>query len=210
MRKKIFLVIAAMMFSSALYAVNLDLKGGVTHPTSPDKFGLDTAVAFNFDLNQYWLLGIETGLVWVTWSGNGKANNHAATIRPDLFPSDTANLYYVPALLTLTAETNLYEVIPYLSAGFGWGWAWYRDKTNGNDSFNNYTWQILGGLKWKLKSSVLFISEMGFRKNNTKNSDSEILSMTGWLGRVGVCIPFGSTAAAYGVKKSAPAEEKKD
>ena len=71
MKKKIFLTMAALMFSSALFAVELDLKGGAMHPTSPNKFGLDSALAFNFDLNQYFLIGVETGFGWVSWAGMG-------------------------------------------------------------------------------------------------------------------------------------------
>ena len=194
MKKKFFLVMAALICSSALYAVDLDLKAGVMHPTSPNKFGLDTALAFNYDLNQYFLVGAETGFGWVNWSGVGTGHG-ALDNNNTLYPSHSANLYYVPLLATLTAQVQLTEVIPYISGGIGWGWAWYREK-DANDSFNNYTWQILGGIKWKFKSSVLFITEMGFRSNETKNSDKEILSMTGWFGRVGVCIPFKSSTAS--------------
>ena len=196
MKKKVFLVMAALIFSSALYAVDLDFKAGVMHPTSPNKFGLDTAVAFNYDLNQYFLVGVETGFGWVNWSGMG-ASDRDIENNPSLYPSNGANLYYVPALATFTAQVQLTEVIPYLSAGLGWGWSWYRGYgSHTNDSFNNYQWQILGGIKWKFKSSVLFITEMGFRSNEGKNSDKEILSMTGWMGRVGVCIPFKSSSAS--------------
>jgi len=199
MKKKIFLVMAALVFSSALYAMDLDLKGGIMHPTSPNKFGLDTAVAFNFDLNQYFLVGAETGFGWVNWSGIGKANNHISTYRPDLYPSENASLYHVPFLLTCTAQVNLTEVIPYISAGLGYGWAWLRGPER--DSFNNYEWQILGGLKWKFKSWVLFITEMGFRSADLKNSNKDIMTMTGWFGRIGVCMPFGGTNYGGGEKK---------
>jgi hypothetical protein len=189
--KKLFLVMAALIFSSALYAVDLDLKAGAMHPTSPNKFGLDTAVAFNYDLNQYFLIGLTSGFGWVNWGGMGLGNDQFNN-QNTLYPSHNANLYYVPALATLTVQVQLTEVIPYLSGGIGWGWAWYRETGN-NDHFNNYTWQLLGGIKWKFKSSVLFITEMGFRSNEAKNSNNEILSMTGWMGRIGVCIPFSSS-----------------
>ena len=193
MKKKIFLVMAALIFSSALYAVDLDLKAGAMHPTSPNKFGLDTALAFNYDLSPNFLIGAETGFGWVNWSGTGTGNDYG--IHPTLYPAHSANLYYVPLLLTLTAEAQLSEVIPYISGGIGYGWAWYR-ASGANDSFNNYTWQILGGLKWKFKAPVLLITEMGFRSAETKNSDKEIMSMTGWFGRIGVCIPFKSSASS--------------
>ena len=192
MKKKIFLTMAALMFSSALFAVDLDFKAGVMHPTSPNKFGLDTAVAFNYDLNQYFLVGAETGFGWVNWGGVGTGFGDPADDNT-LFPSDSANLYYVPLLVTFTAQVQYAELTPYLSGGLGYGWAWYR-RTGANDSFDNYTWQILGGIKWRFKSSVLFISEMGFRSNDAKNSNKEILSMTGWFGRIGVCVPFSSSA----------------
>ena len=196
MKKKIFLTMAALMVSSALFAVELDLKGGAAHPTSPNKFGLDAALAFNFDLNQYFLIGVETGGTWVSWSGMGTGYGYYDA-NPTFYPSRSANVYYIPALLTLTAEVQMAEVIPYISGGVGYGWAWYRGYDINDDkvkkSFSGFTWQILGGLKWKFKSSVLFITEMGFRRARTDNSDKMILDMTGWMGRVGVCIPFGST-----------------
>jgi len=187
------------MVSSALFAVDLDLKGGVMHPTSPNKFGLDTALAFNYDLNQYFLIGAEAGFGWVTWTGmdTGFSNNTNQT----LYPTDSANLYYVPVLATFTAQVSLAEVIPYLSAGLGYSWAWYR-QSGANDSFDNYTWHLLGGIKWKFKSSVLFITEMGFRSAHDKNSDGIICDMTGWMGRVGVCIPFSSASSSSGTNSN--------
>ena len=198
--KKILLVMAALVFSSALYAMDLDIKGGIMHPTSPNKFGLDTALAFNFDLNQYFLIGVETGFGWVNWTGMGLANNYTNPgHQVDLYPSEAENLYHVPALLTFTAQVNLAEVIPYISAGIGYGWAWLRGPIN--DSFNNYEWQLLGGLKWKFKSKVLFITEMGFRSADLKNSKKDIMTMTGWMGRVGICIPFGGSSTGNGEAK---------
>ena len=200
MKKKIFLVIAAIMCSSALFAFDLDFKGGVMHPTSPNKFGLDTAVAANFILNQNFLFGVETGFGWVNWSGIDQANDNPAVIRPDLYPSHAANLYYLPILATFTAQANMAEVIPYLSFGLGYAWDWYREKDN-NDSFNSYTWQILGGIKWKFKTRVLLITEMGFRSAQTE-SNHKIMDMTGWIGRVGVCVPFNFSSSANGTPEN--------
>ena len=204
MKKKIFLAMVALMFSSALFAVELDLKGGAMHPTPPNKFGLDTALAFNYDLNQYFLIGAEAGCGWVSWAGMGTGISHPYkdAYEPTFYRSHSADVYYVPALLTLTAEVQYAELIPYISGGAGYGWAWYRGYTANNvtnnddkvkDKFSGFTWQILGGIKWKFKSSVLFITEMGFRRARTDNSRNVILDMTGWMGRVGICIPFGST-----------------
>ena len=197
MKKKIFLVMASLIFSSALYAVDLDFKGGVMHPTSPNKFGLDTALAFNYDLNNYFLIGMETGFGWVNWAGIGEGYDGGYNGRDNvtLYPSHKANLYHVPLLATFTAQANLIDCIPYISAGLGYGWAWYR-QSGANDSFHNYEWQLLTGLKWKFKSRVLFITEVGFRSGELRNSDKEIMSMTGWFGRVGICIPFRSSSSS--------------
>jgi len=186
---------AALMFSSALYAMDLDLKAGVMHPTSPNKFGLDTAVAFNYDLNKYFLVGAETGWGWVNWRGLGRANDYTNPhdMRPDLYPSRAANLYYIPILATATAHVEFTEVIPYLSGGLGYAWALYRGDYK--DTYSKYTWQLLGGLKWKFQARTLLITEMGFRSAATK-SGRDVLDMTGWMGRVGICIPFGKSSGA--------------
>lgn len=184
-------------FSTSLFAQesNLDFKVGIAYPDAPDKVGLDTAIAFNLGLDKYFTIGAETGFGWIKWEDKDAAEMMGEIT---LAQVEKANAYSLPLLATATIRfadvMSSYGFMPYISGGAGYSWTWY-DHPEFEDTFHGFTWQVTGGIIFKPGegSAINVIIDAGYRGAGIENSDSYELDMSGFIARIGVSFPMGST-----------------
>ena len=198
MKRKIFLTLITLVFSTALFAqtASLDVKGGIQYPKDPDKLGFDSALTFNLGLDKYFTAGVESGFGWLKWKdkegkvglGNVSGGIGAAKV-------ETSNLYSLPLLVVGTVRLadmrEDYGIMPYITGGAGYSWTWFRDPDY-KTKFDGFTWQAVGGVEIKLgsDSNLAFIIEGGYRGAALENKDKYELDMSGFIARVGVSIPL--------------------
>ena len=192
MKRKIFLTLAAIVFSTALFAqsTTLHVKGGVQYPSDPDKAGFDSAVTLNLGLDKYFTLGAESGFGWLKWRATTGTWKMGSEI-------EKTNLYSLPLLAVATVRLadmmESYGFMPYVTAGAGYSWTWYR-HTEFKTRVDGFTWQAVGGveIKFGTDSELAFVVEAGYRGATIDNSKNQELDMSGFIGRIGVSIPLVS------------------
>jgi len=192
MKRKIFLTLAAIVFSTALFAqsTTLHVKGGVQYPSDPDKAGFDSAVTLNLGLDKYFTLGAESGFGWLKWRATTGTWKMGSEI-------EKTNLYSLPLLAVATVRLadmmESYGFMPYATAGAGYSWTWYR-HTEFKTRVDGFTWQAVGGveIKFGADSELAFVVEAGYRGATIDNSKNQELDMSGFIGRIGVSIPLVS------------------
>ena len=201
MKRKIFLTLVTLVFSTALFAqtTTLHVKGGVQYPSDPDKLGFDSAVTLNIGLDKYFTLGAESGFGWLKWKDkDGKVTLGGVGGGIGTAQVEKSNLYSLPLLAVATVRLGDmmedYGFMPYVTGGAGYSWTWFRDP-NYKTKFDGFTWQVVGGVEIKLgtDSSLALVIEGGYRGAAVENKDKFELDMSGWIGRVGVSLPLASS-----------------
>ena len=196
MKRKIFLTLTVIAFSTALFAqsTTMHIKGGVQYPTDPDKLGFDSALTFNLGLDKYFTLGVESGFGWLKWKNDGGSTSFSEFSGTIV---EKSNLYSLPLLAVATVRLadmmEDYGFMPYATGGAGYSWTWFRNSEF-KERFDGFTWQVVGGLEIKLgtDSNLAFIIEGGYRSAAVENSNNVEADMSGFIGRVGISIPLVS------------------
>lgn len=194
MKRKILVAMAALLFSTALFAIdsNLQVKGGAQFPDAPDKAGFDSAVTLNIGVDKYFTIGAETGFGWVQWKDKGEKISGGPVTFTEV---EKQNLYSLPLLAVVTVRfADLMEsagVMPYITAGAGYSWTWYDYQTD-TETFRGFTWQVGGGLQFKLgaDSALSLVIEGGYKSAPVENSDNLELDMSGAYARAGISFPL--------------------
>ncbi|MCL1865431.1 MAG: porin family protein [Spirochaetes bacterium] len=197
MKRKIFLTLITLVFSTALFAqsTTLHIKGGVQYPKDPDKIGFDSALTFNLGLDKYFTLGAESGFGWLKWKDK---NGEWASAHGGGAVVEKSNLYSLPLLAVATVRLadmmEDYGFMPYITGGAGYSWTWLRDP-DFKTRFDGFTWQAVGGVEIKLgsDSNLALVIEAGYRGAAVENSNKQEFDMTGFIGRVGISIPLVSS-----------------
>lgn len=198
MKKLIYSIIMMTLvaFSTTLFAQdsNITIKAGMAYPDAPDKVGFDSAIGFNYGIDRYFTLGLETGFGWVKWKQKGTSQTISGVTLSNV---DKNNLYSLPLLATATVRLSdmmeNYGVMPFATGGVGYSWTWFNTKTeNQSKTFHGFTWQAMGGAAIKLgyDSDIQFIIEAGYRGAEIENSKNFELNMSGFVARAGVSIPL--------------------
>ncbi|MCL2154740.1 MAG: porin family protein [Leptospirales bacterium] len=198
MKRKIFLTLTVIAFSTALFAqsTTVHIKGGVQYPSDPDKLGFDSALTLNLGLDKYFTLGAESGFGWLKWKD--KTGSNFAPQGIQLNQIEKTNLYSLPLLAVATVRLadmmEDYGFMPYVTGGAGYSWTWFRDP-NYKSRFEGFTWQVVGGFEIKLgaDSNLALIIEGGYRGAAIENSKNFELDMSGFIARVGISIPLVSS-----------------
>ena len=132
MKRKILVTLAALIFSTALFAENstLNVKAGAQFPDAPDKAGFDSAVNLNLGLDKYFTIGVESGFGWVQWKDKGESIPGGKCY----FDYRLKQRICIHSLLLAVATIRLadmmesYGFMPYISGGAGYSWTWYRSS----------------------------------------------------------------------------------
>ncbi|MGV7929051.1 MAG: outer membrane beta-barrel protein [Spirochaetota bacterium] len=212
-RTLIVLALLALAFSALpALAVERDIQGklGTGYSSDPAKFGLDLNFQYNWVLDPYFAIGLDSGLYWIRWERKigtedlGGGGGPYADVKAD------SNVYMLPVLadaqIRLPVLKDYIFVTPYATIGFGYSFMLLTysqpDFTDSNtgESFNKerkykfftgLTWQLLAGAGYQFKNSkVEFFAEAGYRSAKLKSGDLE-LDMSGLVMRIGAKYPLG-------------------
>lgn len=189
------IMMTLVAFSTTLFAQdsNITVKAGIAYPDAPDKIGFDSAIGFNYGVDKYFTLGLETGFGWVKWKQKGTSQTIGGVTLTNV---DKTNLYSLPLLATATVRLadmmGNYGVMPFATGGIGYSWTWFDKEEVPNKTFHGFTWQAMGGVAIKLgsDSDLQLIIEAGYRGAAVENSKNFELDMSGFVARAGVSFPL--------------------
>jgi len=212
-RTLIVLALLALAFSALpALAVERDIQGklGTGYSSDPAKFGLDLNFQYNWVLDPYFAIGLDSGLYWIRWERKigtedlGGGGGPYADVKAD------SNVYMLPVLadaqIRLPVLKDYIFVTPYATIGFGYSFMLltysqpdFTDSNTGQSYekerkykfFTGLTWQLLAGAGYQFKNSkVEFFAEAGYRSAKLKSGDFE-LDMSGLVMRIGAKYPLG-------------------
>ncbi len=206
------LFLLLVMSASPLMAVEKEIQGriGAGYATDPSKFGLDVAFQHTWKLDPYFVLGPEVGFFWLQWNRKLGVEHLGGSVYADV-KADT-NAYTMPAFmnaqLRLPVLKKYIYVEPYTTIGLGWGFMIlhysqpeFTDYPSGKSYdeekvtkfFHGFSWQVLVGAAFQPDGSkVGFIGEAGYRGMKLEYDNLEV-DMSGFMFRLGVRYPFGSS-----------------
>lgn len=209
-RTLIVLALLALAFSALpALAVERDIQGklGTGYSSDPAKFGLDLNFQYNWVLDPYFAIGLDSGLYWIRWDrkiGSDDASGVDVAVKAD------SNVYMFPVIadaqIRLPVLKDYIFVTPYATIGFGYSFMLltysqpdFDDTATGKSYererkykfFSGLTWQLLAGAGYQFKNSkVEFFAEAGYRSAKLKSGDLE-LDMSGLVMRIGAKYPLG-------------------
>ncbi|MCU0844766.1 MAG: outer membrane beta-barrel protein [Spirochaetes bacterium] len=210
-RMLVLLALLAMAFTAMpAFAVERDIQGklGTGYSSDPDKFGLDLNFQYNWVLDPYFAIGLDSGLYWIRWDrkiGTKLSGMVDVDVKAD------SNVYMLPILadaqVRLPVLKDYIFVTPYATIGMGYSFMLltfsqpdFTDSVTGKNYekervykfFSGFTWQMLAGAGYQFKNSkVEFFAEAGYRSAKLKSGDLE-LDMSGLLIRIGAKYPLGA------------------
>jgi len=206
-------ILLLLMAATPLLAVEKELQGriGAGYATDPSRFGLDLAFQHTWKLDPYFVMGPEVGFFWIQWDRKIGTEGVGAA-RVDV-KADT-NSYVLPvfmnAQLRLPVMKKYIYVEPFLTVGLGWGvmilhysqpsfedTSQTPNKQYDDESitkfFHGFSWQLIFGAAFQPDGSkVGFLGELGYRGMKLEYDNTEV-DMSGFMIRLGVRYPFGTS-----------------
>jgi len=214
-RTLIILVLLALAFSALpALAVERDIQGklGTGYSSDPAKFGLDLNFQYNWVLDPYFVIGLDSGLYWIRWERKiGTEGLGAGNTAPFVDVKADSNVYMFPVIadaqIRLPVLKDYIFVTPYATIGFGYSFMLltysqpdFTDSNTGESYekerkykfFTGLAYQLLAGAGYQFKNSkVEFFAEAGYRSAKLKSGDLE-LDMSGLVMRLGAKYPLGA------------------
>lgn len=202
--KKIITIVSSIMLlisASFIYAAesNFDIKAGISYPSGPEKVGLDSSISFNIGLDKFFALGIEGGFNWVSWEETSGSIEYGPV---PLTQTEKINAYSLPVLLNARLRYDIrdqYGILPFIAAGAGYSWTFFR-MTDSNRDFSGFTWQVMGGIAFRLGegSNMELLIEAGYRGAKVSDENDYELNMSGFVAHAGVRFPiFGGGGSDF-------------
>jgi len=210
-RTLIVLALLALAFSALpALAVERDIQGklGTGYSSDPAKFGLDLNFQYNWVLDPYFAIGLDSGLYWIRWDRKIGTKDELGV---DVDVKADSNIYMLPVIadaqIRLPVLKDYIFITPYATIGFGYSFMLltysqpdFTDSVTNKDYdkerkykfFTGLTWQLLAGAGYQFKNSkVEFFAEAGYRSAKLKSGDLE-LDMSGLVMRIGAKYPLGA------------------
>lgn len=173
MKSKLIAFLATAMFTTSVFAANIDLKVGAGHATDQSKTGLDASIGYYFTPDPFFNFGPEASVFWLNYDEETSAGSGTVTVNKNSFWS-------FPVLLNAKIKIPLGGddfskpmVEPYIKVGAGWGLSSWNisSSTSASGSMNGLCWQIAGGSTFRLgsggdfgeSSAVKVIAEVAYR-----------------------------------------------
>lgn len=210
--KALMIMIAFIMSVSGLNAAesNFDVKLGATGPKDAEQVGFDAAVSLNLGINDFFAIGLEPGLTWITWDkATGATQTTPGGGTADVV--NTFNAFIIPTLVNARIRFPVYlsdqKSTFFIALGAGYTYASYQFKspeytdssdtlipaTSARDTFTGFTWQAMTGIAIAMGDNFSVIVEGGYRGSPLKNDTSAKLDMSGWVAHVGARFSFGGS-----------------
>ena len=205
----LFTVLAFSFAALPAPAVERDVQGklGTGYSSDPAKFGLDLNFQYNWVLDPYFAVGLDSGLYWIRWDRKIGTEN----VGVDVDVKADSNVYMIPVIadaqIRFPVLRDYILVTPYATIGMGYSFMLmtysqpdFQDSVTGKNYdkerkykfFTGLTWQLLAGAGYQFKNSkVEFFAEAGYRSAKLKSGDLE-LDMSGLVMRIGAKYPLGS------------------
>ncbi|PKL41131.1 MAG: hypothetical protein CVV44_00400 [Spirochaetae bacterium HGW-Spirochaetae-1] len=188
-------ILFTVSFASA-QGVDVGMGLGISYPDEPDQVAFDSSFFADYNVNQYFSIGLETGFGWVKKDIDGPETSFGGLA---LQSGDSINYYTIPLLAVITINIPLGEevpVVPFLSGGVGYSWTIYDPPSSIDWTFSGLTWQVMGGASYNLgenANGMKVFLEVGYRGTDIKKEfsghDYE-LEMSGVIAHIGVAFPL--------------------
>ncbi len=170
----------------------LMVKIGMGHAKDPGKMGLDVSGNYIYNLDPFFVVGLEADFFWVSWDNKLQDVNAGGAVSGSL--KAETDLYTFPLYLNgqvrlpMVREKIGFE--PFITVGLGYCFMildYSSDGGDGTDFYSGFTWQILlsGSYKLSNRSAVEFVGDLGYRRMNPDKDNIEI-DMSGLVARLGV------------------------
>ena len=174
---------------------DVNIRLGIQYPDAPERVGFDSALGFNYWLNPFFALGLETGFGWIT-KEYGTGDKLPVKGGMVLTKSQDLNIFSLPLLAKLTVGIPVTDMIkPYVSGGAGYSWQFFRFPGQ-NDTYHGFTWEVLGGVSIGLgeaANGMEVLVEAGYRGTDTKQENDYELDMSGFVAHIGVSFPLSGS-----------------
>lgn len=167
-------------------------KIGTGYASDPEKFGLDLSFNYIYNIDPYFVFGLEADFFWIKWSNTlGEVNAGGSASGSET--ADT-NLYTVPlfanAQVRLPMLKKMLYVEPFFTIGLGYSFMilnYSSSVESGTDFYSGFAWQILASAAYKIadNSAVDFVFDLGYRSIKPDKGNVEI-DMSGPVIRAGV------------------------
>lgn len=166
-------------------------KLGTGYASDPGKFGLDISFNYIYNIDPFFVFGLEADFFWVKWNSTlDKVNAGGGVVGSK--KADT-NLYTFPifanAQLRLPMLRKMIYVEPFFTVGLGYSFMildYSSSEKNGTDFYSGFAWQVLCSVAYKISdaSAVDFIFDLGYRGLKPSRNNVEI-DMSGPVFRAG-------------------------
>ncbi len=167
-------------------------KIGTGYASDPGKFGLDLSFNYIYNIDPFFVFGLEADFFWIKWSSTvGEVNPGGAVSASE---KAETNLYTFPlfanAQVRLPMLKKLIYVEPFLTIGLGYSFMilnYSSDEGDGTDLYSGFAWQVMTSAAYKISdaSAVDFIFDLGYRSIKPDKGNVEI-DMSGAFFRAGV------------------------
>jgi hypothetical protein len=183
------------------FSNQLSGKLGTGYSSQAEKFGLDLSANYNYVLDQYFLVGIETDLLWINWERTMGAKEIGQT---EAKVKANTDAFVIPVYLNAQIKfPGLFKTInltPSFTIGLGWGTMilmdaipeYEKDVTTTVESkdeitvYSGFSWQTYFSMDFKPESSnIAFILDLGYRSITPSSSGIEF-DMSGFVAKAGV------------------------
>lgn len=170
----------------------LIIKLGGGYAKDPGKFGLDISANYIYNLDPFFVFGVEADFFWVSWDSKLEDVNAGGSANGSL--KAETDLYTFPvffnAQLRLPMIKQKTGIEPFITVGLGWCFMildYSSEVESDTDFYSGFAWQILlsGSYKISSRSAVEFVGDIGYRSLQPDKDNVEI-DMSGFIARLGV------------------------
>ncbi|NLV67858.1 MAG: outer membrane beta-barrel protein [Spirochaetes bacterium] len=167
-------------------------KIGMGYAFDPGRFGLDLSFNYVYNLDPYFVVGLEADFFWVSWEN--KLGDVTAGGGAEASLKAETNMYNFPvfanAQLRLPFLRQKIYFEPFITVGLGYNFMildYTSDVEDGTDFFSGFAWQMIFTAAYRLPqgSAVDFLLDLGYRGMKPQKGNVEI-DMSGPVMRLGV------------------------
>lgn len=209
-------VLALVLSAGSIFANSFEVKVGSSNAEAADKWGLDAGIGLNFSVNEFFTVGVETGLQWISWDFATGATSGTGTLTSTekvSFDAYNIPILFNPRFMMPMGGDGMgggAAFIPYLSLGIGYSFmsgvttypdSWKAAYPTVKDTTETYSGLLAqpmlgvlipvggGGDFGGADTGMKIMVEVGYRYNQVEKDSYEI-DMSGLIVRAGANFAF--------------------